>query len=402
MRSFINAGLRELRANDIATPVELGADDSQGSGTFFGRVVDIILDSTHPRYKSLGGSQALYGVFYQPLFVRAEEDLEEDYNLRFAYCKQNSLRQIPIRNEIVQLENAIAGARIQERKDDGYVHNVYQEKTYWTCIVPLWNHPHLNIYPDVVKYENGEKDIVNLGKDFQENESIKPLQLSPGDVVLEGRHGQSLRFGGTKSGNGTSMSDEDSNGKPYTVLRNGQADTPGNVCIEDVNADDSSIYLTSDHRVPLVEANDKFKAAVTPPPLAKDYKGKQIVINSDQVTVNARENNLRLSAKEYLGANAKEVSIDGEKYIGLDADKIYLGAHAQKELNPVLKGEEAITLLKDAYGAIQNLIDIMSMSPNEAYAWVATVKTAATATKRSLASILSGIDGIKSKKVYTE
>ena len=42
----------------------------------YGRVVDVILDSTHPRYDSLGKSQALYGVFYQPIFEGAVEDLK--------------------------------------------------------------------------------------------------------------------------------------------------------------------------------------------------------------------------------------------------------------------------------------------------------------------------------------
>lgn len=397
MASFVTPS---LLSHTYRTPGVAGGAGGGGNSPLYGRVVDVILDSTHPRYKALGGSQALYGVFFQYLFSGEVESSTNVPDVNFAYCKQNSLRQIPIRNEIVQLEIGIAGAGIQDRKEENV--NVYQEKMYWTSIVPVWNHPHLNIYPDVVRYQEGNSEIVSLGNDFLEDENVKPIQLSPGDVVLEGRHGQSLRFGGTKSSNGTSMSDDESNGKPYTILRNGQASTPGNVCIEDINADDASIYLVSDHRVPLVEANDKFKAAVTPPSLAKDYRGKQIVVNSDRVMVNAREENLGLSAKKHLCANAKEVSIDGEKYIGLDADKIYLGAAAQKELQPVVLGQRTVDLLNNLCTALETLIKIMSISPNEAYSWVSTVKTAATATVQSLMSIKSELDSIKSKKVFTE
>lgn len=398
MPSFINPGVKSYtRLNHVSHYVP----DEISESSRFARVVDVILDSTHPKYKELGGSQALYGVFFQPLFGRNVEELDVDFNLRFAYCKQNALRQIPVRTEIVELEVAPASAGIQERKDEGFVHNVYQEKIYWTSIVPVWNHPHLNMYPDVRQFETDVKEVANLGDDFQENMAIKPLQLSPGDVVLEGRHGQSIRMGGTKSKVG-SLSDDKSNGRPYTIIRNGQAETSGNVCVEDVNRDDSSIYLTSDHVVPLEEASRKFSGAKKQPELAKDYKGKQIVVTSDKVTVNARKHNVVLSAKEHLAENAKSVSIDGEDYVGVDADKIYLGTHAQKELNPVLKGQETIDLLNDAFNTISSFLQILGAAPSEPSSWVAVAHTEAKVAQTSLKAALARINSIKSKKVYTE
>lgn len=401
MPSFINlknsyTGLSRL------SPAYSEEGSGGSSNPMYGRVVDVVLDSTHPRYDSLGRSQALYGVFYQPLFENAVEDLENSYGVRFAYCKQNSLRQIPIRNEIVQLEVGPAGAQIQNRKDKGYELNVYQEKIYWTSIVPVWNHPHLNIYPDVNRYESGVKEAASIGSDFEENRDIKPLQLSPGDVVLEGRHGQSLRFGGTKSQNGTSFSEDESNGKPYTILRNGQAKAEGNVCIEDIDNDDASIYLVSDHRVPISEAKHKFAAAVKMPPLAKDYKGKQIVANSDQIVINARENNLELAAKEHLSGNAKTVSLDGEDYLGLDADSIYLGAGAQKKTEPVLKGQTTVTFLTHTFEILTGFLNQLKQAPSEPYSWVSVAALAAGAAESGLKGVLAGINDTKSSKVYTE
>ena len=368
----------------------------------YGRVVDVILDSTHPRYDSLGKSQALYGVFYQPIFEGAVEDLKNSYGTRFAYCKQNSLRQIPVRNEIVQLEVGPAGAQIQNRDDEGYKYNVYQEKVYWTAIVPVWNHPHLNIYPDVNLYEQGIEEATSLGDGFEENDSIRPLQLTSGDVVLEGRHGQSLRFGGSKYTNGIEgLSTEESNGKPYTILRNGQADTEGNVCIEDINEDCASIYLTSDHSVPLLEANHKFAAARENIPLEKDYRGKQIVANADQVFVNARKDNLGLAAKQHLSVNAKSVSMDGEDYLGLDASKIYLGSDAKSEKNPVLKGQVTVEFLSEVLNNILKLLDVAG-KVDEPFVWVSKVAGMSEITKAALKGILAGIGNLKSEKVYTE
>lgn len=401
MPSYVTRGKNSYVGKVSLSPMYAEEASQAGSTTVYGRVVDVILDSTHPRYKQLGGSQALYGVFYQPLFERAVEDMEESFGIRFAYCKQGALRQIPVRTEIVQLETGPAGGGVQERTDEGFNNNVYQEKVYWVSIVPIWNHPHLNVYPDTVRYQAGIEEVASLGDDFEENVAVKPVQLSAGDVILEGRHGQSLRFGGTK-GLAGSLSDKTNNGYPYTILRNGQADTNSAVATENIDEDGASIYLVSNHNVPLTEANHKFAAALKPPKLEKDYKGKQIVANSDQIFINARKDNLELAAKEHASINAKTVSVDGENYLGLDATKVYLGSHAQKEQDPVLKGQVTVDFLKDVLTNLNNLLDLMGTTPAEPYVWTAAIKGAATVTQQSLKACLARIDSLKSKKVYTE
>lgn len=402
MPSYVTRGKNSYIGKTNLSPAYSEEVQQAGSNSvMYGRVVDVILDSTHPRYKQLGGSQALYGVFYQPLFARAVEDLEEGFNTRFAYCKQGALRQIPVRTEIVQLEAGPAGAGVQERDDEGFKTNVFQEKIYWTSIVPIWNHPHLNIYPDTVRYRAGVEEVASLGDTFEENVAIKPVQLSAGDVILEGRHGQSLRFGGTK-GTAGSLSDDTNNGYPYTILKNGQADTTSAVSVENIDEDGASIYLVSNHNVPLTEANHKFAAALKPPKLEKDYKGKQIVANSDQIFINARKDNLELAAKQHLSGNAKTVSLDGEDYLGLDATKVYLGAHAQKESDPVLKGQVTVDFLTDVLNSINALLGVMYGTNAEPYVWTGTVKGAAGVAQTNLKACLARINSLKSKKVYTE
>ena len=396
MPSFINTGMSSHLAGSILENTSKVVQPVQN--VWYGRVVDVILDNSHPQYVRMGGSQALYGIFYQPLFQGSPSSYDniEKESLRFAYCQQNSLYQIPVKSEIVTLT---AGFSALGSEDQGG--NVNSEKIYWTSIVPVWNHPHLNPYPDTLQFTATKQTSVDLGSEFKENSSIKPLQLSTGDVALEGRHGQSLRFGGTVSKAG-SLSNLDSNGKPFTILRNGQAQAAGSVCVEDINRDDASIYLVSDHKVPLLEANRKFAAAKKPPKFAKDYQGKQIVINSDQVVVNARKDDLELAAKQHLGINAESVSIDGENYLGLDASEIYLGSGAQDRRQPVLKGQDVVDLLNDAFGAINNLLQLLANTSGEPSVWVTAAKTAASSTLVSLQSTLARINEIKSKKTFTE
>lgn len=382
----------------MSTSVQARSEaESTSEGGFYGRVVDVILDSSHPQYQRMGGTQALYGVFYQPILERSKPDAnktEKDY-LQFAYCKQNALRQIPIKSEIVSLAVGLASLGVEDRGS-----NVDQEKIYWTGIVPVWNHPHLNIYPDTYRMQNKGQDVVDLGPDFEENSAIRPLQLNAGDVVLEGRHGQSLRFGGTTSFP-NEVTKKDSNGYPYTILRNGQATTKASTCVEDVNGDAASIYLTSKHQVPIVEANRKYAGAVKAPGLAKDYKGKQIVANSDQVVINAREDNLILSAKKHASINAKSTSIDGDDYVGIDGDAVYLGVDAKTKSNPVLKGEETVILMKDLWNALNTFLSAIA-KPAPPPAWVPDAAAQAAIAAASIKSILARIDSIKSKKVFTE
>lgn len=382
----LSSGLRTTKTSGTRT-------NSPEEVIKYGRVVDVILNMSHDRVKSLGGTQALYGVFYQPLFMASPEDLANDYGTRFAYCGQQTFRQIPIKGEIVQLENKLAASVSEsEFNHDG---NVF--RTYWTAIVPVWNHPHLNFYPDTVEL-NGKN--ANLGKDFKEDISVKPLQLNAGDVTLEGRHGQSLRFGGTTS-DLSPLADSKNNGKPYTILRNGQKVTQGDTVFEDINDDDSSIYLTSDHKVPITEANRKFKGAKKAPDLAAKFQGKQIVENSDRIVLNAREDNLTLAAKKHASVNADTVSVDGEKYIGLDAAKIYLGTDAQQEKEPVLLGDTTTTHLATLYKGLQmpfnTLATTLPSTPWEAAAILAFREVVSLLKNRE-----SNLPTLKSHKVFTE
>lgn len=376
-------------------PTTSTAYPTQGSDNVanYGRVVEVIYDPSDKRLDKLGGTQALYGLFYQPLFQAAEEELKYSYARRFAYCGCQTERRLPVKGEIVRLQEELAASVSEEDfKSDGSVY-----RTCWTEIVPLWNSPHHNAYPDIP--DQGKHDF---GKDFKENEKVKPLQLNPGDVTLEGRHGQSLRFGGTKSSL-SPIAKEDVNGKPYTILRNGQADADGNTCLEDVDKDDSSIYLTSDHKVPITEANRKFKAAKSGeiPEVAKNYQGKQIVVNSDRIVINSREDNLILSTKKHASLNAKTVSIDGEEYVGLDAKKIYLGNHAvMRENEPVLLGKTTTDHMKQFYNSLKTTLQPLSKAGQTPW------EIAAVAAFSSLIGLLderiNDLPNLKSKKVYTE
>lgn len=378
-----------------------GGGYAGGSGTFssgdvtekiYGRVLDVIISPDHPKYKYYGGSQALYGVVYQRLFAGESDDLKVRVN-EFAYCKSSTFRRIPIKNEIVSLEYE---ASAEWTEDLGVSHDI--RKLYWTNIVSLWNNPNLNAYPDTLKYSGA----VDTGPDFKENGKIKPLQLAPGDLAIEGRYGNSIRFGGTQASN-IEIATTDSNGSPYTIIRNGQGSSSGDVTSESIDKDDSSVWLTSNHKVNLTEAgtkrsawNDKYK-----PGKFKDYQGKQIVMNSDRLVLNAREEDIQVAAKRAVGVVATVVGIDGREYVAFDATKIYLGTAAFQEKEPVLKGKTSTNWMGTCLDYMDKLLEVLS-APTGTNPWEAGVIAAATALRTAFNLQKQQLPLLHSLKVFTE
>jgi hypothetical protein len=101
-----------------------------------------------------------------------------------------------------------------------------------------------------------------LGYTFEESDH-KNLQPFEGDVVLQGRFGQSVRFGSTVPSmkNSNNWSNSGNNGDPITILVNKQGRqstvSPFDSIIENINIDGSSIYMTSTQEI-IIKDLDEF------------------------------------------------------------------------------------------------------------------------------------------------
>lgn len=91
---------------------------------------------------------------------------------------------------------------------------------------------------------------LNLGEDFEENGQIKKLQPFEGDVTVEGRFGQGIRFGSTSRDRAkNNWSDNEGKDDPITIISNGVPKTDADATIEDVNQTDSIIIMTSNQNI---------------------------------------------------------------------------------------------------------------------------------------------------------
>ena len=198
-----------------------------------------------------------------------------------AYPLDTNVRKVPLINEIVFIMSGPSRNIALEGNSDAI-------DFYYTNAISIWGRSHLNMLPsnsftskntDTVPKEDVERGIENNrdsqvvepkpGNTFKEKANIRNLFPNEGDVIIEGRFGNSIRFGSTakqseKNKNVESpWSTEGKEGNPITIIRNGQskADLDFNnwfPIYEDIQNDDSSIYMTSGQTIPVVLASNNF------------------------------------------------------------------------------------------------------------------------------------------------
>ena len=355
----------------------------------FGRVVEVVLDESSPYWDEFGRSQSINGIIYRPLDKAHSED--EDAILPFAYCGSSNVINVPLKNEIV-----IITALPSENR----AANSLQTKNYWFSVVNIWNHPHHNAYPDTLQSGTG---VADLGEDFEEKQTVAPLQTYPGDTLISGRHGNTIRLGGTKHQYNT-LTDDSNNGSPFVIIKNKMKEPEDGMALssEDINEDGSSIYMVSDHEVPLEEANTKADSWKEPADLAAVYKGDQVVVNGGRLFFNAKEEGAFIAAKDYVGLASKEIHIDGDDMVSIDGKKIYLGSVAlNKEDEPIVKG----TTLQDWLTSFMDTFDVLLKSlgtPGAPPVYVGTQVSTTKAIKPAIKTLKNQIKLLTSKKVFTE
>lgn len=279
------------------------------------RVIDVILDSNHPEFLNYGGPSAMGAIKYRLLTVNNDtSETGTETSDGVAYPLDINIRTVPLKNEVVILTKGP-----DQNIDDG----APTGRMYYSTVVSIWNNPHHGAYP--VKTDNPD---VDLGGGIDEEGTLAPLQLLPGDTTIEGRLGQSIRLSGGGEG---PWSEGGSRNKPIIILSNGQAETQEGFSplFENIDEDPTSIYLTSDHTIPLTLSNDKRDSYDSIPDLPSSYKGAQLLFNSNRITINSKLSDVLISSAESVGINGTSINIDSTDYLCLDADKMYLGSKAR-------------------------------------------------------------------------
>ena len=350
------------------------------------RVVDIILDGTHPEWEKYGQMEALGAIKYR--IIGEYQDESDPTLLDIAYPMSTNIKNYPLINEIVLITSAPALDRDES--------NVNNTRSYYTSIVNIWNNPHVNAFPDT------EQGLEELGYNFEDKANVAPLQPFQGDLILEGRQGQTIRLTGVDH---EQMFVENNEQKAITIISNGKVGaSPDTTVVENIDDDPSSIYLVEDHTVKLTQANEKRDAWESEPDKADAYQGAQVLINSGRLFFNAKEESILLSGTEAVAGNANTISWDGVEYVALDATKVYLGTEAFGEREPVLLGATTQAWMKDLLSELERLGKALAaVAPaGSSAAGLTQIKSHGASMAGPLGQIKSAIDDLDSLKVFTE
>lgn len=221
-----------------------------------GRVTDILLDlSDENKIKKFSN-------FYPGnLSVGAIEFelINNINNISIGYCRPlfGNIKMYPVLNEMVLIFQGPSYIN----PDDSNAKELYYVSTYNT-----FNSPHINPQPIINGGEisNSVENNVIFGNTFIPK-NIQSLLPFEGDVIFEGRWGNSLRFSSTISGSNkiyNEWSQEGIDGDPITIIRNGQTYNENNIdfTLENINTDLSSFYFSSTQFIPIQIASNNFKS----------------------------------------------------------------------------------------------------------------------------------------------
>lgn len=375
-----------------------------------GRVVEVSLDPLKPT--------ELGYVKYVDVTATPKDILSYEENKIYPTAKPlyPNVTNAPLINEVVLLIT---------QPDAGVTQNLNSISTYYVSVISLWNHPHHNALPQqqgtiapsqnktylqtilgsTVKNQNQSTEIT-FGRTFREKANIHPLLPFEGDIIYQGRWGNSIRFGSTVTGSLNTWSSTGNDGDPITIFRNGQpisaSDLGYESIVENINEDLSSIWMTSTQQLPISASNYNYfsypsGSAPVDPNL---YAGNQIVINSGRLLFNSTSDHILFSSAKSINLGAVEtVNIDSPTFT-IQSEKILLGSKNARQ--SVLLGDRTVDTLNALINNLTGFLQVCStLVATPAGTPLVPLNAAANNLSTELLKIQGNLEKLKSEYVKT-
>jgi hypothetical protein len=387
-----------------------------------GHVLEVCLNPSSPLYKS---PKDIGKIRYRSsVIVNAYTDSELN---AVAYPLDRSVARYPFPGELVVLF-AVDGEPREESEQP------IDTTIFYTTVVSALHNVSYNSHPFFIadastvvpqntptlsaegRFEKLVDDI-SLVKTTQNKIKIhKQLQPFEGDFILQGRYGNSIRFGATALTTKAPWTDGTTgvSGDPVIAIRVDRQTTDQEndmFVVEDINNDDTSIYLTTSQPVKLNLAssallepwsrsnfngistlrtvigvsgsapnvNDILKVTSLQTGKQNNYKGSQLLTNSDRIILNAREDYLMMfGSRGIIMSSPEEIKIDTDLSITLfGGGGVHLGAPNELAIkNANTKAPDAgnyaqptvdntyepLVLGQKLYDLLDDIIDVLTSS----------------------------------------
>lgn len=216
----------------------------------------------------------------------------------------NNIKQIPLKGEHVLIFQGLLPQANVDKPDPQW---------YYLPAYGIQSGINENRLPGVAKlktttFNTGGTDEP-AGETFKQK-IISPLQPYEGDLLVEGRWGNSIRLGSSVENSSeytlnANWSGE--SGSPIIILSNKRSNKKAKeFVVEDINKDGSSLYLTSDQELKTLKLNKTLTKS-------GKYNNSQLIGLADRIVLSARKNNLILDSSNRITMNADQVLIGSEQ-----------------------------------------------------------------------------------------
>tara|TARA_R110000744_G_scaffold380427_1_gene501173 strand:+ start:15 stop:1148 length:1134 start_codon:yes stop_codon:yes gene_type:complete len=259
--------------------------------------------------------------------------------------------------------------KLDKLSNRGYVDGEFvNSKAYVEDVKPQW--PNITTVPvegeqvSVIEHDgqNYYTSILNRTGDVNSNivdgqklkkfetRTVRPIELKEGSIAYEGRNGQSIHF------------DTGINFAPSIKMRAHSGSAAGGLISEDLDDDDSSIYLTSNGL-----RGQKFNG--------REIKGKNVFIKSDDIYIKGKKNVVIEGDEIFINAKSGQTIKMG------DPNSVYI---------PTVNGKEISNFLKNLIGFVSKTMGAIGKASNPA-TLVQAAKDVKTALGEDLPAIVDTV-----------
>jgi hypothetical protein len=361
-----------------------------------GRVYGVVTTENTPTpamFKKVGGFNAIGTIFYlnynESIGVVGSMDDAFLDGCSIAKPISSQIANYPVLYELVNILN-LPSSDTQQSPGSTF--------PYYT-LINLWNSVQQNAQPANIN--------ANLGITFVENSNIRSLLPFEGDYIIQGRQGGSIRFSSTtklysNENEWSSIGNEDS---PITIITNGlKFDPKKSYYVEQINKDDSSLYLTSTQQLPLQTDRTGVLNPLTNPIDASKYFNAQAILNSDRIVLNSKKDEVMIFAKTNVEISTKNIiNLNAGDRVHLNSDKVFLGTvNNQLPTENIVLGGKLHDLLLDLMDTVHQFgIDIASAIGSPEGTPATDIIAAANSLCNSINNIEKNLEGILSQQNFT-
>jgi len=389
-----------------------------GGGIFAARTSQIILDNkTFPdSFNRLGDWSSIGTIFFTR--IESPSPTPDPTKKESAKPLFPNTKHYPLINEIVYILGLPNSDNAQNPNSTSF---------YYFAPLSIWSSNHHNGIPNpfentipnsqqqdyteteagaVRRVTDGGTEI-ELGSTFTEKLDIKTILPYEGDIIHEGRWGQSFRYGSTVNNEviPNPWSNAGKNGDPILIIKNGQhkdEEDPWVPQVENINKDLSSIYITSTQQIPIEPPSTNYKGYKKPPTSPNEFTGEQIILTSGRLLFNAKNDSILLNAAKTINLNSLETVVIESPTTVVQSKEVYLGDKSATE--PVILGDKFLSDLSKVLTQLVALGTALQSPVGTSVPFVPNAAIPVPAVQLTLEanSMLSSIQTYKSKVSKTK